>query len=683
MTSTPQSFGRSQLTDQRVHQALLGYGKGHQLLASSVELDVAATRLLRTATDMAFDGRSESYLSVFPLPDADLHAFVRSWGGSSWQRAGAVWSHAIFLDPIQLSRVGDLASIARMFRRPKADSAAELGNELSAYASVLTWHTSAAFDRPRVQAFDESLAATVIGEFYDSQDRVEIGVGGREGIDDLVLALLSQQWPSLRRTFSARTRARSSDASWQVGLEIVDRPKMHDSTAPPEWARFLARDMQAPSRDFRVFLGRYGAESRSGRLAMPPLVTLYRLSSSQTSSPMRLVKDIRLRYPNPAQMRLLKRDLVGKTGSWTPPSWPTTETDRLTLAFSLGSAADFADLDLGNRLTDLLLESPLDDRAREIPLTYLAPEQVELLLHSIAEKLDVDRAVPLAIAHPDLGLLIAARKPQVLERSEVWEAVDSDLAVTVFEGLPAIEQKAILERLLETGATRPLLSICERLPDAWWSLLFSSSEVPFDAIDGLVDRARTLRAVLDRIGSAAINLPSQAVRSPSQALLIMLSADLSAGLWRRCSPLTWQQLASAIDSVSSATNDLPDYVRDRVHAVALLTAGTSAVAADRTNGWKRSFGYLHERLKRASFDGEAWRVLANTLPSGSADWDRCERLRRGLTAEIRRDKWSTENIALVVKAAGDSGSDISSRVAPPEPARKKNILEQFIDHLFS
>lgn len=630
---------------------------------------------------MAFDGRARSYLSVFPLPDADLHAFVRTWPGPSWQRAGSVWSHAIFLNPIQLSRTNDFTSIAKLFRQPQSTSTSDLSRELARYETSLPYPETSRGARPPVAAFDMELASAVAAEFYTADARVGVGVGTRDGIDELILALLSQQWPGLRRSFSARTRSRPSESSWQVELEIVDRPASRELPPAPSWARFLAQDMQLPSADFRDFLGRYGAESRTGRLAMPPLVTLYRTLARGVIQPAPFVETIRQQYPHPKQMRLLKRDLVGQSSVWSPPGWPDGEADRLTLAFDLGSAADFTDLDLGRRLVRLILESPHDARVREIPLNHLTPGQAEQLVGAVAEGVTVEGAVAMASAHPDLGLLIAARKPQILVRPQVWDALDNELAVTVFSGLADEQQASILDQLLAQSAVHPLLQICERTPDVWWRLLFAAAEQT-SAGQGLMDRARTLRAVLDRVGSAAIGLPPRPPTSPFEVVLVMLAADLSAGLWRRCPPSTWARLVSAVDS-DPALSRMPQYARDRVHAVALLTAGGTASAVERTSGWKQSFGYLHERLKHASFDGEAWRVLANALPSGGADWDRCQRLRRGLVAEIRRDKWSRQSIDAVVIAAGASGVDILTQLAPPEPTKRKSILQEFIEHLFS
>lgn len=665
----------------RVHQALLGYAQGHQLLASSVELNGAAARLLRTATDMAFDGRSESYLSVFPLADADLHAFVRTWPGPAWQRAGSVWSHAIFLDPVQLSRTENFSLVSDLFRRPQAASAKALSSEVTAYAKALSLPKTAK-DAKREAPFDRELAAAVAAEFYLTDERVDMGVGNRNGIDEMILALLSQQWPGLRRAFSARTRSRTSDAAWQVGLQIVDRPVQRDLPPAPAWANFLAADMERPSKDFRDFLGRYGAENRSGRLAMSPLVSLYRALSASDVTPMRKVSVIRERFDQPRQMRLLKRDLVGPSSVWSPPGWPQDEADRLMLAFSLGSAADFGELHLTSRLVQLILSSPLDPRIQTIPLSHLSPDQVDELLGAVVEQVNTDQALTLATAHPDFGLLVAARKPQILEHVSVWEALDPELVVTVFSGLSEEQQQPILERLLEDGAVHPLLLICERNPDAWWRLLFAAAGRDSTARN-LMDRATTLRSVLDRVGSAAIGLPAKPARTPVQVMYVLLAADLSAGLWRRCPPATWQRLATAINADPPAFEGAPRYVYDRVHAVALLTAGASASGSERTSGWKQSFGYLHERLKHDSFDGEAWRVLANTLPSGGPDWDRCQRLRKGLVAEIRRDKWPRQSIDVVVAAAGVSGKEILGQIKPAEPSRRKSVLQEFIDHLFS
>lgn len=666
------------LPEIRFEQVLLGYSKGHQILAASVELPVASARQLRTATDMAFEGGRDRYFTVTSLDDSDFHAFAMTWPGEDWQRPGAVWAHVLLLDHLQLSRLNSLDGLLSRFVKPTPATASDFRALLARYSHPAEASFTPPYARNRPFT-DRDFAAAVLERYYDTAGPVTLGLGWAPDADELVLSMLCQQWPSLRRKFSARSRARSSHSAWDVGLELVEKPAQ-SVPASAVWARRLAADLVAPSDHFRSFLNRYGPESSKGKLDMPSLVRLYGRLSEQDWSPERTISHLRKFFPDPDEMKLLKRDLVGEKRGWAPKGWPEAEVDRLMLAFELGSAGRSVDMQLGVRLARVVKSSGPDSRLKKVQIANLSVEQAEELLTDLVSVADFKLSRRLAVGQPDLGLLLATRRAEVLADPQFWPLVDADLAASVFIQHEPEQQKSVLRDLLQLGATEPLTRICERSPDTWWDLLFvaaDNSSVP----NTLMRNADVLRSVLDRVGSAAIGRPQRSPKSPAQTLLLLLSADLVAGLWRRCGTSTWSRLASMMDD-SSLVESFPMYVSDRVYAVSLLSAGASTSAVDRVSGWKNNFAQLHFRLAHSDFDGEAWRALSTFLPSSGEEWDRCQRLRRGLIAEIKRDQWLNSNVEAVTLAAGPFGAEITSQVAP-EPTPRTSILRTIIGHLFS
>jgi hypothetical protein len=626
---------------------------------------------------MSFTSRTSSYFSSLPIPELDSYAFVKTWPAPDWLRAGAVFSHVILVDLVTLSRWPNLSEIDAFFRRPSARSATDLVGELASYRHQLDLAQSVRGGMPL--PVDLGDAARVLQEFYQSDEPVSRSFSSFSAAQQFLLALHEQQWPKLRRKHSSRTRSRTSEGSWRADVELVERSPSRDQVEAEPWALFLARDLAEPSPRFRRYLTRYGAEGTRGRKDMSTLADILQTAGRD---PARVIEQIRSTYPRATEMRILKRDLLGPAGDWTPAGWPRDELTRLNLAFRSGSAVDFADLEIGDRVVAAAAHPSFVSAMGEMPLDNLTPIQVEDLVGGISQRATARASARLAVAYPDLGLLVAARKPEILERTDVWDALDRDLLVTVFQNTHQNTQDVVLNALMDAHAVEPLVSICERQPTEWWRLLFLSAKTLNDA-PAITSRAAVMRVVLDRLGSAAIEAPGKAPRSPSEAVLLLLSADLSAGLWRRCSAGTWASVVR-VAHTNQMLRNIPVYALDRVYAVALLTAGATASTATRTNGWLACFEYLHDRLAYDSFDGEAWRVLANALPSQGADWDRCQRLRRGAVAEIRRDKWTHDNIASIVRDAKNWGADIRSQLVKSENKKKrKSALQEFLDFLLS
>jgi hypothetical protein len=659
-------------------QALFGYSKGHRLLASSLKIGPESSRLLRTATDMSFGGRSESYFSSFPVPEMEKHAFVQTWPAPSWLRSGAVWSHVIFVDLVTLSRLSRVTAISALFRRPTAADDRELTSELATYEVPVTMSEVDSVISARLNL---ELAASVVSELYASNTPISLPVGSPRGLDDLILAIQEQQWPKLRRDFSARTRYRPSESAWSVDLELLERSSVARRPVTQEpWVAYLVRDLASPDANFRSFLNRYGAESRARRTDMPSLSNIYQ-ELDGGAAPEDVLHKILSSFGESTQMRILKRDLLGSDLAIAPRGWSVEEPERLRLAFSAGAAVDFSELEIGKRLIWAINSRTSHSALRDLPLDQVSPGQIEILVGDIVLSASLDAAAELAIATPDIGLLVAARKPDVLRRPDVWSALDPELLLLVFKNLSIDVQDDILNHLLRHDAVEQIALVCERDRSVWWRMVLDSTKLVTSAAE-LVDRAATLRAVLNRFGAAAIDSTERLPSNPRESLMILLSADLSSGLWRRCPPSIWFDVLGAVHGDSVLAN-LPRFALDRLNAIALLTSAGGNPTI-RKAGWQRTFEYLHKRLEDSAFDGEAWRVLANALPAGGAEWDRCYRLRRGAVAEIKRDSWSVPDVSKIIQAAGRGGADMQEQLRRAESKKKrKSPLRDFIDNFFS
>jgi len=666
-----------------VNQVLFGYDRGHRLLASSIDIDADAGRTLRGATDMAFEGKTSSYFSVLPLPSMGMQAFVKTWPAASWSRPGSVWSHVLLVDFPTLGKLSNLVALHQAFRKPNDIQASAISTEAERYAHPIDMSPAIAHGVPAV---DEALAKRLLQSLYSSSGTARAVVTDPVAAEQLLLAIHEQQWPRLRRTFAYRTRYRGSDSTWNVDLELLEKSSFSSLTEAKteSWAKILCRDLQSPDASFRRFVNRFGVETERGRLDMPILATAYSSLMAIPSAAAEALEEIAIEYPSPIQMAKLKREIVGPLSEavFTANSG-TSELERLGLAIRFAKSLDFVDLSVGVRLTSALRDSPefLREILASVDIESLKPEQIDIVITGIVADFALHLLEDLALAQPEFGVLVAAKRPELLLLPNIWEGLDNELLARVFERSPLDLQDRIMSVLLRSSASAAISLLCAARPERWWRLLFQvAGEI--DSARELIPIANSLRASLDRFGAASLGAPPRPLRTRNELILLLLSADLSAGLWRRTAATLWLR-ARGSQATSNRGSGLPQYALERLHAVVLVTATTTGDAAARRMAWQKSFAFLHESLKSESFDLEAWTQLNNALPAGP-EWDRCKRLRRGAIAEIRREDWSPDAVAGLARGAGQFGNEIAFEVSDAKRrTKKKNWFEEIITKLFS
>jgi hypothetical protein len=184
-----------------IHQAIHGYRDGHELLASSMPLTSSTRRTMLALSDLSGDGSPqgfEDYLSGYPLDDAGMYAFARTWYAPEMSRPGCVWTHTLLIDHEALGRITELAALRRYFCRP------ESGRIPSALSPIRYGNDES----------DESLEVRLDGASYEivvrlygqAQPVVIFGSNSRQ-YEDTFIQVWSQQWERLRRAFAFCTGA--------------------------------------------------------------------------------------------------------------------------------------------------------------------------------------------------------------------------------------------------------------------------------------------------------------------------------------------------------------------------------------------------------------------------------------------------------------------------------------------
>jgi hypothetical protein len=644
-----------------VHQALFGYDRGHRLLAASTGFDPEVRRELTTLSDASFEADHGALLLGKRINDSSIYALIKTWPAPEQPRPGSVWSHALIIDVADYGRITDFSPVARSFKRPSNVIDSNHLVDQDSYSQPLRIEIG---DLPK--GVDVSSAAGIVAAVYSTDNPRVVVAPLDDELERLMFSMLSQQWPRLRRHFSFRFRARPSDQPVSpFDVEFVQKGKSDARPIAAQWPTALAHDLRYPDLRFRTYLRTFGAESQRPRSDMASLTEIYRLVGGVGDDLIPVGDSLVQSFPGVNEMTTLKRALLGEASDAVGLRAPFKEADRLHFVLINSAFFSFTDLQVGRRLATLIKDrsSQLPEVLDAVDFEQMSTEQIEELIGSIVSEVSPERIAASASSSADLLLMLVARSPRLLSQSAVWDSVDPELLINVFDRQTVDVQAGILRSLLSVTAVSALVALCAADPGRWWRLL---SDAVTTGNQDIFGKARLLRDILDQIGAASLPPMPEGARRRPELTLLLLSAELSVGLWRRVHATSWIDLSRAM--ISDQHNS-QDFLVERATSVALISSA-NADRSTRMKGWATTFPFLHTALRSSAFDDEAWRMLATTLPAAD-EWDRCRRLRKGVVRELRRDDWSPNSAATLIAGAGEFGDEISTELHDRASRKKK------------
>lgn len=105
----------------KVEQVLHGYANGHQLLASSVNLNVEDKRLMDELSDLSGiceEKQFIDYYTGYPLANGKKYVIAKTWYAHEKQRPGCVWTQSLILDTGDLGKIACIKQFEKLFVRP-------------------------------------------------------------------------------------------------------------------------------------------------------------------------------------------------------------------------------------------------------------------------------------------------------------------------------------------------------------------------------------------------------------------------------------------------------------------------------------------------------------------------------------------------------------------------------------
>lgn len=653
----------------KVHQALHGYGDGHQLLASSMDFTREQQWQLLVMSDLsgpAFRSGFESYVSGYPLVSGGYYCFAKTWFAPEQARPGCVWTHTLLVPDTEVARVLDFSSLASRWRKPQSSGDSDsFSTELTIASGDVT-----------PSNLSRTLACAAVYGLYGQPDRpLAVASELSKPFEPLVIALLSQQWARLRRSFRFCTGALARpDVPYDfvIGPPNVFRNVQADSRATGsfesndvpaeehEWVDIATDDLLAgaPGSGLRRYLSLFGPDYTDGRAAYRPLCQIYSTGLQSQAQPEQLISLIARFAPEPDASRRLKAAYFGRSET----AWSSTrDATSVARALVVHPAVDSIPSDvavIAARAAALVESNFLGAADLAAMAGKIGGSRGEEFLRGFAEGVasrpglvsDLPLSVVLDLLKRSEALIgapvIWSRPP--VEQLEIagyvvslgLRAADGDTALMAALGARAWSAIGILIAHFPSNGVRTVLNWIEKSRPSGIALPAgvrrALEEHRHQIVEAVASHSvgpyalRTLTALLDprsfevRKLGAAVWL---AVVSMEEAV----SPDAESGAQKS----KWGSTGADGDNWEAPYSEL---VTDAfVLALGfLLRSGESAALV------RAAFTRIYEAARVDGLPVYLWDYVEPELPWSRSNWDRCERLIKGAVRLFVDRRWPPE-----------------------------------------
>jgi len=440
----------------KLHQTLHGYQNGHQLLASSLALSLAAKRILLFQSDLtgSLENGFESYLTGYPIIESNIYVFARTWYAPEMERPGCVWTHSLILDYADLGKFSDLYFLNEFFVRPSS-------GDFKSYMNQITLDkTPANVEHPQ-DNYSPSLKALLTSVYKYSEQTILIPTISAAQYEADIIRLWSEQWPRLRRAFKFCTGSLNLKALDEEEFDVQIIPDRSTSsiarqssnsvtvnikdTLVEEWTSVFDRYRK---EDIRKFLWTFGADIEGKRANYIPLVRLFESVNSKQFELAEVNSYVNEYFPDIDKGRFLKKNLYGSSSIL-----PVSEKELIQYLVSNGetSMVNFEELHVLDRVIQLVNDKKLSVKEIGDLFQHLSNYSLD---NNFWNKLDVNGDLVFSLLERDAQLapLIIRTWPSIAEDKRAW-TLDYPIQKNILEVLK-YESIEIFEILRSVLASR-------------------------------------------------------------------------------------------------------------------------------------------------------------------------------------------------------------------------------------
>jgi hypothetical protein len=633
----------------QLQQTLHGYGDGHQLLASSLNLSRDQQWQLLVMSDLSgpsFRSGFDSYLTGYPIESGGYYCLARTWFAPELPRPGCVWTHTILISDTDVAQIADFGSILSHFRRPTSNE------DLDSYTTPIIADSGKGFATS--QDLDSNVARKLLSFLYGSPlHRVILISESSRTYEQLVIALLSQQWPRLRRSFRFCTGSLAiRDLNFDLAIappNVLRQGRDDDKTITAattdlggpseqmvqEWIRVAAEDLsQADSQgELRRFLWRFGPDYAEGRSAFRPLSEVFLASSHPSESVVdQVLATTSHFFFDVHSSQRLKSELFGITGIFGQMSPQGESSVLLALVTHPAAVSIPADVAAIGQRANSLVGVDFESALRIATAAFnIGGSRAEQYLRGFAAGI---KSRPNVLSSLPLSLMcdLFRRIPSLLESPEAWQG-PIEYQLTIAANISSLNiakefGRNITKAVLSANAWTPLTSVLTWFGDdalsatlEWIDAIPEQSlSIPQPIFDALSAQRHRVTEVIGQteFGSRALRFAS-AFLDPRAERVRALGEK-------------WVKLAGSGIQLAPPAEEL----RSKGFALSL---GLSVYRDGDVRLVREGFSAIYDAARDERLDEVTWSFIEPYLPWYVITWDRCVQLIRGVVRLFVENKW--------------------------------------------
>jgi hypothetical protein len=577
-----------------------------------------------------------------------------------------------------------LGVLLRFFRRPDSRVSTEYyrhGIELE--GSIDDAILSTPDLRPKVTELIENFYVapkkTLIVDALTSRD-----------FEAAIMALWSQQWPALRTTFTFCTGSLSARFLGTKPLELQCVPRtslrevMRDTRLNAYyrqqsesddirfWAELAATFATSHDDVLRRFLwnvadGETGRESYSRFGALFVFLTRSAVKARVPA----LVELIGRTFPERGDAVRMKQALLGPPDLRIQRTASEREILSAIAATEFHHALDPDALKLEKRAQELWSTASKDAGVllREFFVASLNPLG-ERIFRGLISGITITQAKSLAEEQPNLLPELFRANPRLATSSSLWSS-EEYRARELFD---AVSSEKDLSPDLTARIVRALLSAdipgVQRPVMKRWGGIATHELLTWVDTHGQ-EVSESWRSAAAAQEEAILQwLDSNPSPSPPALLFLVKVLDPSSNAVQQHGSAVWLRALDKINKSGNKKEAAP------IYAFA-LSLGFLNVPPNPLKLVRASFSHVHELAAMDELDYESWHLLKPHVPElhWNRNWDKCERLQRGLINAFVTYKWPLEEL---LQCASDTAALASVRKSARKVEGGKNLIKELV-----
>ena len=542
------------------------------------------------------------------------------------KRPGCVWTHSLLIAFTDLAQILDMGQLTALFRRPDAS------RDYASYTHPLEFKPSLVSSNPRVKT---PLARSIVTALYsEPEEQIFLTVDHQAETEAIVMAIWSQQWPRLRRSFRfcTLTSIDRSTPDHRFDLQLSSsefqrtflwRENQQSRTShnikSGIWIDVCLQDLTASQHPLRDFLRRAGGDLTEGRVHFADLCELYGYVSREKKIPAieRTLEYVQHQLP-PDEGRLLRKSAIDNAIHHA-----VLLNDRSLATILPCLPKNFADFskDTVSKLARRYWEIDPD-----ILLAPATPDEIRKEFHQITKEITPDDAWETMQRGANLFKAILETKPEVLVLPQMWNGETDQASI---EQLKHIHAKSLKARILKTviSANRPALAqiIVDRMGSEFLleSLIKGNGEISETGIHFISEALTQSNDVGQTISRYLLDIENPLSKRLIHALTNQIQpSDAVGGKKKEIDPWAIAWAASTGDLDAHSTDSVYVFFVERAFLLA-SPAGFSLLLI--------AFDPLFDRLSRYEVSYDNQMRLSHQFDSSNWwDWSYARRFMRAI-----------------------------------------------------